>query len=94
MTIGIIAKIKIQAGKESEAEAIFSELEEKVNKNEDGCVFYGFFKDDDGVYIALEKYKSQEALDAHGKTDYFRELGKKMGAIMGGPPEINRLKGF
>ena len=50
------------------------------------------FKQDETTYVFLEKYKDQEAQDAHGKTDYFRELGAQMGPFMAGAPEIKVLQ--
>jgi len=36
----------------------------------------------------LEQYVDQAALDAHGKTDYFKAIGAKMGGCMAGKPNI------
>ena len=41
----------------------------------------------------LELYKDQDALVAHGGTDYFKAAGAKMGPCMGGRPEIEYLDG-
>ena len=90
--IGIVATLKVKEGSGSEFEAIASQLVEKVNANEDGVVYYDLFKQDETTYVFLEKYKDQEAQDAHGKTDYFRELGAKMGPFMAGAPEIKVLQ--
>ena len=90
--IGIVATLKIKEGSGSEFEAIASQLVEKVNANEDGVVYYDLFKQDETTYVFLEKYKDQEAQDAHGKTDYFRELGAQMGPFMAGAPEIAVLQ--
>ena len=90
--IGIVATLKIKEGSGSEFEAVASQLVEKVNANEDGVVYYDLFKQDETTYVFLEKYKDQEAQDAHGKTDYFRELGAQMGPFMAGAPEINVLQ--
>ena len=86
--IGIVATLKIKEGSGSEFEAVASQLVEKVNANEDGVVYYDLYKQDDTSYVFLERYKDQEAQDAHGKTDYFRELGAQMGPFMAGSPEI------
>ncbi len=94
MTIGVIAKIKVQPGKEAEAEEIFRGLQEQVNKNEDGNLFYSFFKSDDGEYIVLESYKSDEALAAHGQMDHYKAAAKKMGGFLAGAPDIQLLKGI
>ena len=90
--IGIVATLKIKEGSGSEFEAIASQLVEKVNANEDGVVYYDLFKQDETTYVFLEKYKDQEAQDAHGKTDYFRELGAQMRPFMAGAPEIKVLQ--
>ena len=90
--IGIVATLKIKEGSGSEFETVASQLVEKVNANEDGVVYYDLFKQDETTYVFLEKYKDQEAQDAHGKTDYFRELGAKMGPFMAGAPEIKVLQ--
>ena len=39
----------------------------------------------------LELYKDQGALAAHGQTDYFKDLGRKMGPTMAGPPSVEYL---
>ena len=67
-------------------------IESRSNANEDGVVYYDLFKQDETTYVFLEKYKDQEAQDAHGKTDYFRELGAQMGPFMAGAPEIKVLQ--
>tara|TARA_B100000427_G_scaffold154716_1_gene128685 strand:- start:7933 stop:8214 length:282 start_codon:yes stop_codon:yes gene_type:complete len=90
--IGIVATLKIKEGSGNDFEAIATELVEKVNENEEGVVYYDLYKQDETTYVFLERYKDQEAQDAHGKTDYFRELGAKMGAFMAGAPDIKVLK--
>ena len=90
--IGIVATLKIKEGSGSEFEAVASQLVEKVNANEDGVIYYDLYKQDDTTYVFLERYKDQEAQDAHGKTDHFRELGSQMGPFMAGAPEIKVLQ--
>ena len=90
--IGIVATLKIKEGSGSDFEADATELVEKVNTNEEGVVYYDLYKQDETTYVFLERYKDQEAQDAHGKTDYFRELGAKMGAFMAGAPDIKVLQ--
>ena len=90
--IGIVATLKIKEGSGSDFEAVATELVEKVNANEEGVVYYDLYKQDETTYVFLERYKDQEAQDAPGKTDYFRELGAKMGAFMAGAPDIKILQ--
>ena len=41
----------------------------------------------DRVYM-----KSQDALDAHGQTEYMKTIGGEMGQYMAGRPEVSILK--
>ena len=90
MAIGVIAKLKVQEAKAAEFEAIFKDLAAQVRAKEPGNNFYALHKSrtDPQLYIVLEQYADQAALDAHGKTDYFRAMGAKMGPCMAGAPSI------
>ena len=90
--IGVVATLKIKEGSGADFEAVASQLVQKVNANEDGVVYYDLYKEDETTYVFLERYKDQEAQDAHGKTYYFRELGAKMGAFMSRAPDIKMLQ--
>jgi len=96
MTIGVIATLTIAEGKNEEFEGIFSQLMEKVNTLESGCDFYQLHRSRSNPqeYKVIEQYANQEALDAHGKTDYFRALGKEMGGCMAGAPAVEYLDGI
>ncbi len=94
MAVGVIARLKIQEGKNDEFEAIFAELQAMVRENEPGNNFYALHisGNDPQTYVVLEQYVDQAALDAHGKTDYFRAQGAKMGGCMAGAPEIEVMQ--
>ncbi|HIK72981.1 MAG TPA: antibiotic biosynthesis monooxygenase [Gammaproteobacteria bacterium] len=89
--IGIVATLKIKEDSGAEFEAVASQLVEKVNANEDGVVYYDLYKENETTYVFLERYKDKEAQEAHGKTDYFIDLGAQMGPFMAGAPEIKVL---
>jgi quinol monooxygenase YgiN len=91
--IGIVATLKVQEGKQAEFEAVFLELTAKVRANESGNLLYQLTKSrtDPATYKVIELYKDQEAVSAHGASDYFRELGRKMGAFLAGRPDIEHL---
>ncbi len=90
MAIGVVAKLKIQEGKNAEFEAVFKELQAAVAANEPGNNFYALHRsrESDTSYVVLEQYVDQAALDAHGKTDHFKSIGAKMGGCMAGRPEV------
>jgi quinol monooxygenase YgiN len=91
--IGIIAVLKTQDGKGPEFEAVFAELAAKVRANEAGAKLYQLTKSrtEPNTYKVLELYADQDALAAHGQTDYFKDLGRKMGAFMDGRPQVEIL---
>lgn len=91
--IGIVATIRIQDGKQADFEAVFLELTAKVRQNEPGNLLYQLTKSrtDAATYKVIELYKDQDAVTAHGGSEYFKDLGRKMGASMAGRPEIEYL---
>jgi len=91
--IGIIATMKIKEGVNKEFEEVASRLKDAVTKNEPGVVYYDWYKgEDDSSYVVLERYESQEALDAHGQTEHMKNIGGEMGQYMAGRPEVTILK--
>jgi quinol monooxygenase YgiN len=93
--IGVIATLKVQDGKNAEFEAIFTDLAKQVRANEKGNLAYALTKSraDPNTYKVLELYADQDALTAHGQTEYFKAAGPKIGPCMGGRPEIEYLDG-
>lgn len=88
--IGVTAKLTIAPGKEAAFEEAAKALVSKVNANEPDCLMYELYKSpkESSVYIFLEKYADQAALDAHGKTDYFLAAQPALGACLAGAPDI------
>lgn len=95
MTIGIVATIKVQEGKNAEFEEVFNALAAQVRANEKGNLFYVLTKSrtDPSTYKVLEAYTDQDALTAHGQTEYFKAAGPKMGPFLAGRPDVEYLDG-
>ena len=93
MAIGLLATITVQEGKNAEFEEAFLKLTEQVRANEPGNIFYILHrsKSNPQVYKVMEQYESAEALDAHGKADYFHEANKVLGTLVAAAPEIELL---
>ena len=91
--IGVVVKLKVADGKNAEFEEVAKDLMAKVKANESGTLFYQLFKSqsDDQTYFFVEHYASKEALEAHGKTDYFKAAGPKLGACLAGRPEMEYM---
>ena len=93
--IGIVATLKVQEGKGPDFEAVFLKLAAQVRANEPGNIFYQLTKSraEPNTYKVLELYKDQDALTAHGQSEYFKAAGPKMGPCLAGRPEIEYLDG-
>jgi quinol monooxygenase YgiN len=93
MTIGAIATLKVQEGKEAEFEAVFCALAKEVRANEPGNRLYALFRSrkEKGAYVVMEEYESEEAVTAHRKSDHFRTAGPKIGATLAGPPDVHLM---
>jgi quinol monooxygenase YgiN len=93
MTLGIVARLKVKAGKEAEFEAVFLELQAAVKKNEPGALQYEVFKSKQpSTYVVMEQYKSEADLAAHRTTPHMAAAGPKLGAVLDGRPGIEMLE--
>jgi len=90
--IGVTAKLNVKPEASAEFETVFLDLMEAVHANEPGCLMYQLCKDDEGNYIVLEMYESEEALAAHGQSEHFKAAGAGFKGKMAGAPEIQRMK--
>ena len=94
MAIGLLATITVLEGKNADFEAAFLALTEQVRANEPGNIFYVLHRSpsDPQVYKVMEQYDSLEALDAHGKTEYFLAANKQLAGMVAAAPEIEILE--
>lgn len=91
--ISVVAKLKVKDGHQQDFEAAARALAAAVNANEPDCHYYAFHKSDDPtVYVAVERYTDMAAVEHHGQTAHFKELGAKLGPFMDGRPEIERFE--
>jgi quinol monooxygenase YgiN len=90
--IGVIATLKVKDGQQADFETTAMRLVAAVRANEPGCLTYALHRTDDPLtYVFLERYQDQDAIEAHRKTDHFRQIGREMGAFMDGPPQVQRM---
>ena len=94
MPITVIAKLKVQPGKEAEFEAAAKQMIATVKESEPGTLSYVLHKNtkDATEFVYYEVYQDQAAFDAHGKTDHMKKFGGTIGALLAGRPEITRLE--
>ena len=91
--LGVVATIKVKEGKGADFEKVATELVKKVNENEKGCLLYQLYHGEEpNVYVFMERYADQAAVEAHRGTEHMKTLGRAMGAFMDGRPELKRLQ--
>ncbi|HSH99351.1 MAG TPA: putative quinol monooxygenase [Reyranella sp.] len=91
--LGVIAKLTIKPGANADFEAAMKALQARVRSDEPGNKLYALHKTDDpNVYVMLERYDDQAALDAHRAAPHFKELGRKLGDYLAGRPEVQLMQ--
>jgi quinol monooxygenase YgiN len=90
-----VATLKVQAAKAAEFEEAVLELVTEVLEKERGVLVYQCSKlgsssgsTTENTYQIIEVYSDKAALAAHGKTDYFKASGRRMGPCLAGKPDI------
>jgi quinol monooxygenase YgiN len=93
MPITVIAKLKVQAGKDADFEAAAKQMIATVKESEPGTLTYILHKNtkDPTEFVYYEVYQDQAAFDSHGKTDHMKAFGGKIGSLLAGRPEIGIL---
>jgi quinol monooxygenase YgiN len=90
--LGVVATIKVKDGQGAEFEKVATELVKKVNENEKGCLLYQLYRSEEpNTYVFMERYADQAAVEQHRGTEYFKTLGRAMGAFMDGKPVVQRF---
>ena len=84
--------LKVKAGKEKDFEAAFAEAA-KGTRTEKGYVMYDLHRDADkeGTYVAVEKFKSLDALREHIAAAHTQKLLAAVPDLLDGDPQIKVL---
>ncbi len=91
--LGVIAKLTIKPGTNADFETTMKALQGKVRAAEPGNKLYALHKTGDvNVYVMLERYEDQAALDAHRAAPHFKELGRKLGDYLAGRPDVQVMQ--
>jgi quinol monooxygenase YgiN len=91
--LGVIAKLTIKPGTNADFEATMKALQAKVRADEPCNKLYALHKtSDDNVYVMLERYDDQAALEAHRAAAHYKEIGRKLGDYLAGRPDIQVMQ--
>jgi quinol monooxygenase YgiN len=95
-SVTVIARYWVTPGREAEAEPRFIRALEFMQKVEPGSSFKMYRSDTDpSLFVYVEVYASQAALDEHRKTTNparAKELGPTPEGLLARPPEIQQLR--
>jgi quinol monooxygenase YgiN len=88
--ITLIAQVRVKAGKEEEYARLSRELVRVTLENEPGVGWYTVHrdKDDPQLFVFIESYSDESALNRHVETAHFKEYAAKMIPLEEGEPEI------
>ena len=90
--IALIVRLTAKPGQSAALEKTMRALGEQVRSQEPGCKLYQLCKSQTpDEIIVLERYESQAAFDAHGKTPYFRAAFQELSQLLGKSPVIEVL---
>jgi len=79
--LDVIAIITPKPGKAGRVQEILTTAAKAVKANEPGTLRYHLqreVKGDAPIFILLETYENQAAIEAHGKSEAFKTLGRTM----------------
>ncbi len=90
--IVLVLKIEVKEGKKEEFLKV-AELLVEGSQKEDGNIEYNIYQDldDENTVAFIEKWKDQEALDFHEKTEHFTNNIDNLLALCAKPPVKNRF---
>lgn len=60
------------------------------SRNEPGCISYNFYQDlsDENKFFFFEEWKDQQAIDAHVKTNHYKEFVPKFETMIKAPSDL------
>jgi len=81
--ITILARFKVQSGKETEAEQAVRDMAAAVQANEPGAVTYLFHRSqrDPNEITVFEVYADESAFSTHGQTPHMAKLRSAFGQV-------------
>lgn len=84
-----VVLLKAHEGKAAELLEAFTPVIEQTH-GEEGCLAYALHRDlhDPDSMVLVERWASQEALDAHFQMPYMAAVGEAAGTLLTEPPRI------
>jgi quinol monooxygenase YgiN len=90
MSITIVATMFPVDGQRAEVIAALEEAIESVHANDEGCELYAMQEGDDRI-VMIEKWASQEAIQAHSKSPGLLRLVERLDGKLVTPMDVQLL---
>ena len=92
-TLRMVVTMTAPDGKADELRAVLESLVEP-SRAEAGCLQYELLEnlDDPNQFTFVEEWRDAAAIDAHAKTDHFKEGMGKLKGLLAGRPELRRCR--
>lgn len=91
--IGIIAKLRVKDGQGPAFAEHMAGMTHKVETNEPGNLFYrGYRTGDPNLFVALEVYQDEAAVEAHRTSDHVAAAMGNVGPMLDGDLEVDMLE--
>lgn len=88
--ITFIVHLRVPAENATAFEELMTYVAGMSNEHEPGVVYYAFAKsvEEPDTYVAVEVYRDQDAVNAHGTTDWVRDSVPESLRLIDGMPRI------
>lgn len=94
MSVRLTVQITVKPGTGKDFKAAAKPALARVKREDKGCEMYDLFQsvDDENRFVMVESWASQAELDAHMKSPTMGDVGKALGAFLGGPPVMHTYR--
>jgi quinol monooxygenase YgiN len=92
--VHVIAMFVAAAGREHELGQLLGTLVEPT-RQEAGCLRYDLLQGipgESGDFVFVEEWESEAVLDAHSRSAHVKDVGTKVGPLLGTPANIARYR--
>ncbi len=94
MSVRLTVQLSVKPGTANEFKAAAKPALARVKREDAGCEMYDLFQsvDEDTRFVMVESWASEAELDAHMKSPTMGDVGKALGAFIGGAPVMHKYK--
>jgi quinol monooxygenase YgiN len=94
MSVRLTVQLTVKPGTANDFKTAAKPALARVKREDAGCEMYDLFQsvDDETRFVMVESWASDAELDAHMKSPTMGDVGKALGAFIGGAPVMHKYK--